>query len=55
MSVRRPDRGWHAEFAIRYAEASHDRRDNELKDVEIGAESVAMIVESRAFRISDLA
>lgn len=37
-------------MAIRYAEASHERRESELKDVEIGAESVAMIVLSSAPR-----
>lgn len=35
---------------MRYAEASQERRERELKDVEMLAERVAMIVESRAPR-----
>ena len=50
ISVRRPDMGWHAEFAIRYADASQERRESELKEVEMGAESVAIIVLSSAPR-----
>ena len=50
MSVRRPEIGWQAALAIRYAEASHESRASELKDVEMGAESVAMMVLSRAPR-----
>lgn len=46
MSVRRPLRGWRAALAIKYAEASHERRESELKEVEIGALRVAIIVES---------
>jgi hypothetical protein len=46
MSVSRPERGCSAAFAIKYAEASHDNNVKELKESEIGAESVAMIVES---------
>ncbi len=46
MSVRRPLRGWRAALAIRYAEASHESKPSELKDVEMGADSVAIIVES---------
>jgi hypothetical protein len=37
-------------LAIRYEEASHERRESELNDVEMGAESVAMMVLSRAPR-----
>jgi len=48
MSVRRPDKGWHAAFAIRYADASHDSKESELKELEMGADRVAMIVVSRA-------
>ncbi len=33
---------------MRYADASQERRDNELKEFEIGADSVAITVESRA-------
>lgn len=46
MSVKRPLRGWRAALAIKYAEASHERRESELKEVEIGALRVAIIVES---------
>lgn len=46
MSVRRPLRGWRAALAIRYEDASQERSDNELKDVDIGADRVAIIVES---------
>lgn len=35
---------------MRYAEASQERRERELKDVEMLAERVAMMVESRAPR-----
>ena len=47
MSVSRPDNGWRAALAIRYDEASHDRRVKELKLSEIGVASVATMVESR--------
>lgn len=50
ISVRRPERGWHAAFAMRYADASQERRERELKDVEMLAERVAMMVESTAPR-----
>jgi hypothetical protein len=50
MSVSRPEIGWQAALAIRYAEASHERRDSELKVVEIGALRVAMTVLSSAPR-----
>jgi len=50
MSVSRPEIGWQAALAIRYDEASHERRESELKDVEIGAESVAIMVLSSAPR-----
>lgn len=50
ISVNRPESGWQAALAIRYAEASHDNKDKELNEVEMGAERVAMIVESRAPR-----
>jgi hypothetical protein len=50
MSVNRPEIGWQAALAIRYEEASHERRERELKEVEMGAESVAMMVLSRAPR-----
>lgn len=48
MSVNRPARGWRAALAMRYAEASQDRSVKELNDVEMGADSVAMTVESTA-------
>ncbi|KAL9604629.1 MAG: hypothetical protein Q9219_000349 [cf. Caloplaca sp. 3 TL-2023] len=51
MSVKRPLRGWSAALAIRYADASHESREREWKDAEMGAESVAMMVESRAASI----
>jgi hypothetical protein len=41
-----PERGWHAELAIRYPVASHDRRLRESKDEEMGAVSVATMVVS---------
>ena len=47
ISVRRPLRGCRAALAIRYADASQESRDKELNEVDIGAESVAMIVESK--------
>jgi len=50
MSVSRPDIGWQAALAIRYEEASQERRERELKDVDIGAESVAITVLSKAPR-----
>ncbi len=46
ISVRRPLRGWRAALAMRYADASQESRDRELNDVDIGAERVAIIVES---------
>lgn len=46
ISVRRPLSGWRAALAIRYADASQESRDSELNDVDIGAERVAIIVES---------
>lgn len=48
MSVSLPLRGCRAAFAMKYADASQDNRDKESKEVEIGADSVAIIVESRA-------
>ena len=50
MSVSRPLSGWRAALAMKYAEASQESRDNELKDADIGADKVAMIVESNAAR-----
>jgi len=44
MSVNRPESGWQAALAIRYADASQERRESELKDVEIGALRVAITV-----------
>jgi len=44
MSVNRPESGWQAALAIRYADASQERRESELKEVEIGALRVAMTV-----------
>ena len=46
MSVNLPESGWHAELAIRYPVASHDRRLRESKDEEMGAVSVATMVVS---------
>ena len=46
MSVSRPLRGCSAAFAIRYAEASHEKRVNELNESEMGLLRVAMTVES---------
>ena len=50
ISVKRPERGWQAELAMRYADASQERRESELKESEMGAESVAIMVASRAPR-----
>jgi hypothetical protein len=46
MSVSFPLSGWQAAFEIRYDAASHERRDSELKDDDIGAEIVATMVPS---------
>jgi hypothetical protein len=46
ISVNRPLRGWQAALEIRYEVASHESSENELKDEEMGAESVATIVVS---------
>jgi hypothetical protein len=46
MSVNRPLRGWQAALEIRYELASHESREKEWKDEEIGADRVATIVES---------
>lgn len=46
MSVSFPLNGWEAACAIRYADASHDNTVNELKELAMGADSVATIVES---------
>lgn len=50
ISVSRPERGWQAAFAMRYADASQERRERDWKEVEMGAARVATIVESRAPR-----
>jgi hypothetical protein len=39
--------GWEAALAMRYAVANQERRVSELNSLAIGAESVAMMVESR--------
>lgn len=50
MSVRRPESGWSAALAMRYADASQETSVNELKEVDIGAASVATTVPSIAPR-----
>ena len=50
MSVSFPDSGCKAAVEMKYAEASHERRVKELKEVEIAAERVATTVESSAAR-----
>ena len=44
--MRRPEIGWRAALAMRYAEASQDNRVKELKESDMGVERVATIVES---------
>ena len=46
ISVSLPESGCSAALAIRYDEANHERSVKELKDVEMGAERVATMVES---------
>ncbi len=50
MSVSRPLSGCRAALAMKYEEASQESRDKELKEADIGADKVAMIVESNAAR-----
>jgi hypothetical protein len=50
ISVNLPVIGWHAAFAMKYEEASHDSKLKEWKLFEIGADNVAMTTESRAAR-----
>ncbi len=50
MSVSRPDTGWQAALAIRYAVASHDSSDSDWNSLAMGADSVAMMLESTAPR-----
>ena len=46
ISVSLPERGWQAEFAIKYPVASHDRRDKESNSEDIGPVNVATILVS---------
>jgi hypothetical protein len=48
MSVKRPERGWQAALDIKYAVASQESSDRELKEEDMGPVRVATIVLSGA-------